>query len=1505
MKSETALSSVQPKPMNTIYQPSRKNTAAAALALAATFAFAQLADATAYTWNVANGNWSDPNSWTSAAGTGVPAAADTTIFGANNTSANATTVNNTVDVGFGGTVAGLTYNSILSGAFNVTQIPAGTSLTVAGPLLVGGISGNPIITQAYLTGGGTLLVTGSSMTVQDFGSSSANSIATLNLAGLGTFIYSNSAGTISVEDNVGSLTRVGGSLTLAAMNFITATNLNFGTGANAQGGAGGQLLTFGSVSNVINTANITIGAQKNSYAATNTGGSLRIRGIGGTDTNRANITVGTKNVGGGSGGITGSLFLNGCAVDIKAATLTVGANTGGTPNSGGDSGVGVMQIDTGTVDATGVAIGLNSSANFSATVFASAIGTLTVSTNATLIAGTNGIILGSQAATGPATGILNIVGGKVVSRGNITTATNLSTSTNIINFITGGKLVLGTNNYVGTTAAPISSLNLIEGSTLEFNAPLVAQTNIVLKSITWPVNDSQLTIALDAPPVTATNGTVVPLISYNSISGGTFTAPTLTLPPGITGSLSLVGNTIYLTITGGILPGMNGLNQLGNPGFELGAASWIGSGNVSLITVGGATYYNQGACGSDPSPQLVISHSGTQVGNVFGNFTGGANTSSYVQSVTVLPGDTFAAGAYALVSHEDMMTGANSFYYRVDFLDANGVLLTSYQSFIVTNLTCGETTPFALDTWNFLGVTNQIQVTGGANVGTVIGTVPSGILTTPPNAVTAKFSVLFVQQGPPNQYDGGSVYFDDLNFGFFNGPVPPTISAVTPNLVAFATNTTLNCTAASTKSTISTVQVVVTSNHLGSLATTVTNTATTPGMTVTGIGTPSVSISYALATNTVYSAIVVKVTDANGFTTTSKTNLLDTLTPTLVIESADFNFQNGGFLDTTANGGFAFYTNRIGVQSVDENKAVRVATTSYYRTNDAVVIQGAAPNSGNSSMEQKFVNSAAAGDTTNVELEVGYNTPGDWLNYTCTFGGSGSAPAGTYNVYCYLATSGTGTQLRFSQVTSDPTQAGQTTNFLGYFGTTSFSDNGYNTFVYVPLTDQFGNPVAVTIAAGQQTFKSTVVGNPNIAFYMLVPVIPVLTPVLQNVYPNGTAPYQTSGTFTFTVGPANGAALNTNGISLTLNGINVTSGLAFTQVGGSWTATYNIQTNQQYTAVINVTNTSGLSASYTVSFDSFDQNAYQWEAVDYDFTLNGVSAQFIDNPVPTAFTNDAQQGIIAANSYFGYPGGYVPSASSDGLGALAKQGVDINFPDLQTNNGATPNANSTYRADAVGAQTATDFFRQKFVAAQQTFAGQGNGMIGEINIGYFDGGSWLNYTRTWPTNNFYVWGRLAGGNGAFSGTTLSRVTSGVGTSNQTLQVLGSFSDPTASGWQTYHWVQLADTNGNPVVVSLGGVTTLRLTSGNNLNAEFFLLSPATAGLLNPFNVSAALVGGQVKLSIPTQAGHNYTVYYAASLPATTWNNVGSTNINITDGLPVHVVTVPATGGQGYYRVTAQ
>ena len=118
------------------------------------------------------------------------------------------------------------------------------------------------------------------------------------------------------------------------------------------------------------------------------------------------------------------------------------------------------------------------------------------------------------------------------------------------------------------------------------------------------------------------------------------------------------------------------------------------------------------------------------------------------------------------------------------------------------------------------------------------------------------------------------------------------------------------------------------------------------------------------------------------------------------------------------------------------------------------------------------------------------------------------------------------------------------------------------------------------------------------------------------------------------------------------------------------------------------------------------------------------------------------------------------------------------------------------------------------------------------------------------------------------------------------------------------------TNGQPAVVSLGGVETLKVTAapaaGNItgvMNANFYMFVPYTA--VTPYSISASVSAGTVSIKIPTQSGHSYTVQYSTSLNPTNWQTLsGASNIAGTGGTVT--VTDSTTGGaERFYRAEAQ
>jgi len=792
---------------------------------------------------------------------------------------------------------------------------------------------------------------------------------------------------------------------------------------------------------------------------------------------------------------------------------------------------------------------------------------------------------------------------------------------------------------------------------------------------------------------------------------------------------------------------------------------------------------------------------------------------------------------------------------------------------------------------------------------------------------------------------GGNADENDLNgFQLIAGSVEPATITTTASLngLTLCTNTSLTFTATSgsvgglPSTTISAFTNVVKTSALGSLVTTsVTNVYTTngtyvSGVVVAGLGSSPATLNIPLPRNLKYSVNVTAVPASGPPLLTADT--FDTFAPALVIETSDYNFNGGSWLETPANGGVWLDYNQPdpAVEDTDfrktggEGPAQFGAGDIFYRDislgttppGDAPYVT---PANADTFSEQKDA-VATTGTTLGVndfpELGIGYAGSGDWWNYTRTYGTSGypvdSATNGTYNVWLYLAEGGAGgEQATLSSVPNPSIQStNQTLTQLGQFGTGTFAENDWNGYEYVPLTDQYGNLVSTTIGSGTHTLQLQLGPgpNPNVGLLMLIPATPVLIPGLSFIYPNG-QPFESTNVFNFTVTPNNGANILTSGIDLVLNGVDVSSGLTITAAAGNtWKVSYPLLYNSVYTAVISITNTSALYSTFTYNFDTFNVNYYQWEAVDYDFSTNNgtgttppaqggelyggwVSGLFIDNPVPTAdITSTTASGPLGeeeTNSYFGYPIDFTSTIDPFGAGAVAQQGVDINV----TANGQGA-GQALYRiGDTVGNQTSTDYLRPKFKAAQTKF---NDPNIGLYNVGYIAAGNWFNYTRHYPAGSYNVFGRLA--NASPYSLALGRVTAGVGTGTQTVTPLGTFTGTNGAGYQAWQWIPLEDANNNPVVVTLNGqATTFRATAGTGLNMEFFMLVPTVF-------ITATTSGGNINISFPTQNTSSYQLLFKNSLTDPTWTSIGSP---VSGNGSIESISQPITGTMRFYSVQVQ
>jgi hypothetical protein len=467
-----------------------------------------------------------------------------------------------------------------------------------------------------------------------------------------------------------------------------------------------------------------------------------------------------------------------------------------------------------------------------------------------------------------------------------------------------------------------------------------------------------------------------------------------------------------------------------------------------------------------------------------------------------------------------------------------------------------------------------------------------------------------------------------------------------------------------------------------------------------------------------------------------------------------------------------------------------------------------------------------------TDYEINPFEDGEWVNYTRDF------TNGTYWMIGRLSTDiSLSGYLTLSVVNADTT--------LTQLGTFTITNGlGWTTFENVFLVDTNGNKVNLKLN-GKTTLQVTSGGNLLPNFFALV-VATVDLPILSGMYPDGAHPFENTNTFSFTVA-SDGAVFPTNGIKLNLDGFDVSSALVIGGSPSNATVVYpDLLPNSIYTAIISVTNSLGHGILITNQFDTFSQGDFMVEASDFDY-------------------NGGQ--YIPANTW-------VPNAYSS-----LEATTNIDFQHTTIAGEQYP-----YRPDGIPQEQGFDYLTTNFVA----FGGI------DYDLGDFGPGDWANYTRDYPTGDFFVYMRSAG-LGAYS-MYLEQVVSGAGTTNQTVKKLGDWGAVGVNNI-THAWVPLTDDGlAAPAVVSLNGVETLRITTTTgDCYPNYFMLVPASG-----ITLSAARQGSDVVLSFPSQAGVIYNVYSRGDLSAGNW----SLQTNVLGNGGVAAVSISATTGAGFYKVVA-
>lgn len=307
---------------------------------------------------------------------------------------------------------------------------------------------------------------------------------------------------------------------------------------------------------------------------------------------------------------------------------------------------------------------------------------------------------------------------------------------------------------------------------------------------------------------------------------------------------------------------------------------------------------------------------------------------------------------------------------------------------------------------------------------------------------------------------------------------------------------------------------------------------------------------------------------------------------------------------------------------------------------------------------------------------------------------------------------------------------------------------------------------------------------------------------ISGVYPNGTNMFQPASTFSFTAASPAGVTNVTvhltvtslyNGQSFVRN-LSSSSGLTITGPGTSQNVSCNLNSNTLYSAAIQVQDANGNTANQTVNFDTITP-VYTWEAEDWNYTSNGVSGLFIDNPQTNAYAGlDTTGGTDAQNSN-GNPSSYRPGNADTGNGGLFTE--TINSPE------------SNYK-------------RLAYINTGKT----------DYDVGFTDGGDFGNYTRTFPAGTYNLFVRASGGNGAKTESADITVQSG------TALISSPASGPykfgvKGNGWQSYDFMPVTDSAGNLVQITFDGtpstLNVLQNQASDNMN--FFMLMPLNTNVV--------------------------------------------------------------------------
>ncbi|MDG1890658.1 MAG: hypothetical protein P8L18_05045 [Verrucomicrobiota bacterium] len=329
-------------------------------------------------------------------------------------------------------------------------------------------------------------------------------------------------------------------------------------------------------------------------------------------------------------------------------------------------------------------------------------------------------------------------------------------------------------------------------------------------------------------------------------------------------------------------------------------------------------------------------------------------------------------------------------------------------------------------------------------------------------------------------------------------------------------------------------------------------------------------------------------------------------------------------------------------------------------------------------------------------------------------------------------------------------------------------------------------------------------------------------PYVVHVEPANRAAYQSaSAGLRYTVALPEGM-LAAPTVRLSINGRDVSGQVNTTLDGSTLHGTLEaLEANRVYDATIELPDNTVLGRTEW-TFDTFEQGFLTSEAVvvieaeDYNFD----GGKYLNTPDPSGFTA-AGQGVNTATGYLDREG--IPELDffdySEAPGPEEEAAFRA-FDPVRTQAGSSETGSA---AQFSGADPAVNDSHRKAMSDLK---------IPEYQVTGTRGTEWMNYTRDLPEGIYNVYLRAAGR--ATQDIHLDEVTSDPKAYDQTTHRLGSFNLPNMGMKFNYRFVALKDADGAMTRLNLGGVTTLRITMGdedlnrvNNTSAlNYLLLTPA-------------------------------------------------------------------------------